>query len=101
MNIPADLSLNVIAYLTDTDETLAAKAQSQVDTVLRKVGEAAGQKAWKELERKRGTPDENKLTFIREAGSDFVRTATPKDRAKAEKMVFEQLKARRGELGGR
>jgi hypothetical protein len=101
VNIPADLSLNVLAYLTDSDETLAAKARSQVDTVLRKVGEAAGQKAWKELERQLGTPEGSKLTFIREAGSDFVRTATLKDRAKAEKIAFERLKARRGELGAR
>jgi hypothetical protein len=101
VNIPANLTLNVLAYLTDSDETLSAKAQSQVNTVLRKVGEALGDRAWKELERKSGCPDGNKHTFIREAGSEFVKNATAKDRAKAERIAFEQLKTRRDELGGK
>ncbi len=101
MNIPADLTLSVIAYLTDSDETLSAKAQGQVDTVLRKVGETAGDQAWKELERKLGSPDGNKYTFIREAGSEFIRSATPKDRAKAARIAFKKLKTRRDQLGAR
>lgn len=101
MNIPANLTLNVIAYLSDSDETLGAKALSQVNTVLRKVGEAAADRAWKELERKLGTTDGGKRAFISEAASEFVKNATPKDRAKAEKIAFEQLKTRRDELGGK
>jgi hypothetical protein len=101
VNIPDNLTLNVLAYLTDTDETLRAKAESQVNTVLRKVGEAAGERAWKELERKLGRPDDNKHTFVREAGAEFVKNATAKDRAKAESIAFEQLKTRRDSLGGK
>ena len=101
MNIPANLTLNVIAYLTDSDETLSAKAQSQVDIILRKVGEAVGERAWKELKRKSNSPDGNKYTFIREAGSEFVKNASARDRAKAERIAFEQLKTRRNQLGGK
>jgi len=101
VNIPLNLSLDVLTYLTDSDETLEVKAQGQVDTVLRKVGEAMGEKAWQGLVRKSQSPEGSRLAFIRQSGTDMVKSATPAQRAKAEKIAFTQLKARRDELGGK
>jgi hypothetical protein len=97
MKIPLTLNLNVDAEATDSDEQLRAKAKSQVNNVLRKIGEVTGEHAWKKLVESLGKPEGSKSSFLREAGNDAVKTSTPAESKEVEKEIFEQLKKQRAE----
>jgi hypothetical protein len=97
MKIPADLQLNIEVEAGDSNATLRAKAQSQVQNAIRAIGEIAGENAWKQLERTYGRPDGNKYKFIRESGEQAITNASAEERREVEDVIFEQLKKQRAE----
>jgi hypothetical protein len=97
MKIPADLQLNIEVEAGDSSATLRAKAQSRVQSTIRAIGEAAGEKAWKQLERTFGRPPGNKYNFVRESGEQAITNASAEERRELEEEIFERLKKQRAE----
>lgn len=101
MKIPVDFTLRVNAEAADSDEALRAKARTQVDQVLRTVGEAAGGFVWTQIERNIGRAEGSKPAHLRDSGERAIKKAGPVDRADIEDELFQLLKLQREQLGER
>lgn len=91
---------NVDVSRLDTDDDFRREAQRLLPNALVEVGEATGEIAWNELQKGfRGVPgfkanssSSDKSKFIREAGQNYRRQASGKDRRELEDYIVVRLR---------
>lgn len=91
------IKLPVDADANDSDATLRHKAASQVDFVLRMIGEQTARRLWERLAGVLGSSEELKETFLNDAGDDMVETTPAGHRAEVEESIYAQLKSQRAD----
>lgn len=99
MKIPVGFTSSVNAEAADSDEALRTKARTQVDQVLRTIGEAAGEFVWNQIERSIGRAEGSKPAHMWDSGERAIKKASPVDRADIEDELFQMLKVQRELLG--
>jgi hypothetical protein len=89
------IKLDVDAQAADSDKILRDKPGTQVNTVLRMIGEVAAERLWDEFAESLSDSDASKMAFMNEAGDDMVENTPAKHRAEVEDAIFEQLRMQR------
>jgi len=87
---------------SDTDDILLQKAKNHLPQALKRLGEKAGQEAWATMERglrnsplKLNNSSTGKAKFIREAATEFAKTATAAEKKNITESIYEQLQQQR------
>ena len=91
---------NVNVAKLETEDDFRREAEQLLPKALVQVGEASGEVAWNELQKSfRGVPgfkvnssSSDKSKFIREAGQNYRRQATVKDRRELEDYIVARLR---------
>ena len=91
---------NVDVSKLETEDDFRRKAQRLLPNALVQVGEASGEVAWNELQKgfrrvpgfKVNTSSSDKRKFIREAGQNYRRQATAKDRRELADYIVAALR---------
>lgn len=91
------IKLEVDAKAVDSDEILRGKAITQVDTVLRMIGEFTAERLWDQIASTLVDSVSQKMAFMSEAGDDMVENTPAKHRAEVEDSIFEQLRMQRAD----
>jgi hypothetical protein len=91
------IKLDVDAQAADSDEILRGKAGTQVNTVLRMIGEVTAERLWDQFAESFGDSDASKIAFMNEAGDDMVENTPAEHRAEVEDAIFEQLRVQRAD----
>ena len=99
MKIPVNFTLSIDAEAGDSDETLRTKARTQVDQVLRTIGEAAGEFVWNQIDQNIGRVAGSKPGHMKDAGERAVEKASILDRTDLEEELFNVLKIQRDRFG--
>jgi hypothetical protein len=94
-----DLGHVDVSRLT-SEEDFHREARRLIPKVLVQIGEAAGETAWKELQRglkgipgfKPNSSSSDRRSFIREAGENYRKRASGEDKRKLEEHIVQQLK---------
>ena len=92
IKIPVNFTLSIDAETADSDETLRFKARSQVDRILRTVGEAAGEFVWNQIDQDIGRVAGSKPAYMRDCGERAIKKASNIDRSDVEEELFNVLK---------
>lgn len=97
MSTVISIQLSIDAAVHDSDDALRTKAETQVDFVLRFIGERNAAQLWERMTASMGSLDTSKAAFMDEAGIDMIQSTPVKRRVEVENSILEQLKAQRAD----
>lgn len=87
---------------SDTDDVLLKKARIHLPSALRRLGEKAGEEAWRTLQDglrnsplKLDSSSSDRAKFVRDMAQEFAERTTSSERNDLVQSIFTQLKAQR------